>query len=268
MQLKINNYNLPNKNNKNSRINFSSTRLLKGKISHQTNFFRPDLNWDVLFTHITKKMPEDTVILNYACSDGSEAYSLSLLLIDRLGEKAKKYFPIKAFDISKQIIKKAKSGVIGITETSNQDVHDINALRNKIKLKYEDFFKKISSNKHPDEVVGAAFFMDYELPIKAEQHQVSESLKRTIDFQVSDITKDFKKSIIDKPTVVMFRNAWRYLSNENSRENLAFDLFNNIKKGSIVVTGCAEKEDGYFQYLLKAGFKQNKDHENIFMKDV
>lgn len=268
MQLTINNYNLPIKNNKNNRINFSSTRLWSGKICHQTNFFRPDLNWDVLFRHITQKMPENIDIFNYACSDGSEAYSLSLLLLDRLGEKAKKYFPIKAFDISKQIIQKAKSGVIGITETNNPDVHDMNVLHNKIKLKYEDFFKKISSKKYPNEVVDKAFVMDYECTIIAEQHQVSESLKKTVDFQVSDITKDFKKPISDKPSVVMFRNAWRYISSEESRKNLAFDLFNNLKKDSIVLTGCAEKEDGYFQYLLNAGFKQNKDHENIFIKDV
>ena len=66
-----------------------------------TSFFRNDLIWgDFADLLIDKYKNENKVnVYCYACSDGSEPYSVAMLLISRLGlEGAKKFFPIIAVD--------------------------------------------------------------------------------------------------------------------------------------------------------------------------
>jgi len=256
------------KANKKNETSFTSTKEWDKNISHQTNFFRPDLDWKKTVDYITKEMPNDIHIYNFACSDGSEPYSLAMMLKDKLGnEKAEKYFPIKAFDITKKVIDKAKEGIIGITEVDNPESSmDVNLLEMNIKANYKDYFKKLPSDKYPDEQVGTISTMYNDIPVYAQQHKVSEELRSAVDFEVADITKASRNPIYDKPSVVFFRNAWRYLDSDATREQLTNNLFNNLKKGSIVLVGDAEKFDGDTKLLENAGFQPVESLENVYKK--
>ncbi len=86
-------------------------------VLYKNNSFllRKDLEWNMLAKHIIKENPKN--IYCYACSDGSEPYSIAISLISKLGyENAQKYFPIIARDIDLDIINKASTGAIYITK--------------------------------------------------------------------------------------------------------------------------------------------------------
>ena len=77
------------------------------------------MNWRMLANYITSKATPPK-ILCYACSDGSEPYSIALSLINRLGyTEAQKHFPIIAKDIDETMIKRAKSGFISLEQIDN-----------------------------------------------------------------------------------------------------------------------------------------------------
>ena len=92
--------------------------------SNSTEFFRRDFPWDNIGKVFTKHFPKGEVCIhNFACSDGSEAYSLIIALIEQLGEKkADRFFPIIASDIDKDIVKMAASGKISATAN---DIYEI-----------------------------------------------------------------------------------------------------------------------------------------------
>lgn len=76
---------------------------------------REDVDWKKFVHFIDKKYKnQDKVKINcFACSDGSEPYSLAIHLINELGiQKAKKFLPIEASDISEPVINEAKTGKI------------------------------------------------------------------------------------------------------------------------------------------------------------
>ena len=102
-------------NNTSSNINFTSnlrcvynrsTNALK--YMNTTKLFRQDLDWDGFAELLISKYKDvDKVnIYSYACSDGSEPYSLVIKLLEK-SEKLKincdKFFPIRAKDIDKKI---------------------------------------------------------------------------------------------------------------------------------------------------------------------
>ena len=57
-----------------------------------TYFFVKDLQWNKFFNHLIEKYKNTPKInvFSLACSDGSEAYSIAMLLISKLGEKTQK----------------------------------------------------------------------------------------------------------------------------------------------------------------------------------
>ena len=83
-------------------------------VSCYTSMFRNDIQWEKFadFLHSKYKDVENVNIINGACSDGSEAYSLAISLINADKEKSKKFFPINAFDIDKQILDCGINGYI------------------------------------------------------------------------------------------------------------------------------------------------------------
>ena len=93
----------------NSRV--SGTGIM---VSNFTTFVRGDLTWKTIGTKLKNEFPNGKVnVYDFACSDGSEVYSLIIALKEQLGEKeAQRFFPIHASDVDSQIVRMAKSGKI------------------------------------------------------------------------------------------------------------------------------------------------------------
>ena len=89
-----------------------------GKFLYKTTtyFFREDLNWTCLAELLGEKYKtvQKVNVLNHACSNGQEPYTLAVKLIQILGKEAKKFFPIQAKDIDFDNIESANRGRLGI----------------------------------------------------------------------------------------------------------------------------------------------------------
>lgn len=228
---------------------FSSTNEQKesqtktATLHHYTSLFRGNefFQWTKLVDSMIKKFPNGAKIHCYACSDGSEPYTLAMLLIDKLGEEeaAKKFFPILAKDISNNIINKAKSGIIEM----NRD--DIQAIKSNIKFATPDdlFCKQGKVDISEEEEKG--FFLDRELDafdqpsiIGFNNYKVSDILRKCVKFEVADITKEAQNKELlkdSKPNIILFRNALYLLPNDKARETLINNLSDNMQEGDLFV---------------------------------
>ena len=86
--------NLINLNN--VRVKINNPNLNDGYVRYTTRFFRYDLNWNLLAETIKDNFQPNTPIYVGACSRGSEACGLKMLL-EKIAPDKK--FPILAFDI-------------------------------------------------------------------------------------------------------------------------------------------------------------------------
>ena len=197
-----------------------------------TLLLRPDLNWDILIKHITKdKTPKK--IYCYACSDGSEAYSIAMHLIAKLGwKKAQKYFPIIAKDIDDYALKKAKCGYIDLSVT---DVLGLNEIQDSSKIKFMYVTKP------------AMRYDEYSV------FRVDEKLKKCIEFSRGDLCDDARFLNYDN-SVIFFRNVWPYLSKD--RINYLLKVFSqNFKNSTSLVIGGYDVDNPEFDRILDNSFK-------------
>ena len=168
--------------------NYSPVKIVN---SNYTTFFRDDVSdWNATAKTLSNAFRDtDKVnVYNFACSDGSEPYSLAISLIETLGEEeAKKFFPINALDIDSIILNKAKKGELFC---SNKDIKKINKYTSSNMDKY---FEKVFDLGESDTIVRV-------LPI----------LKDKIKFEKANFTEKIKQ--IDTPNnLILCRNFWRYL---------------------------------------------------------
>lgn len=168
--------------------NYAPVRVLN---SNYTDFFRDDISW--LNTAQTLgeifKDSDKVNVYNFACSDGSEPYTLAMSLIETLGDEAEKFFPIKAYDIDDTIIRKAKSGAI---ECSYDDVKRINKYTNG---KFNEYFE--------NKLIGSDGIIV----------QPTATLKDNVQFYKRNFLTELPK-IKTSNNVILCRNFWRYLPEE------------------------------------------------------
>ena len=204
--------------NENDREN--TTKMV---YSNRTFFFRKDLPWQSLAMYISKQFREvDKVnVYNFACSDGSEAYSLAIALIMRYGEEgAKKFFPIRASDIDKNIIEQAQKGIIKAT---SMDMVKLESNIFKPKT-IQDFFE-VERN-----------FENNDFPYTLHPKKI---LTDNVEFKCESIEQgldDVEKS----NSLILARNFWRYLSAEELA-NASMKLRKNIDNSSRIIIGEFDK---------------------------
>ncbi len=168
--------------------NYSPVKIVN---SNYTTFFRDDVkDWNATAKTLSNAFRDtDKVnVYNFACSDGSEPYSLAISLIETLGEEeAKKFFPINALDIDSIILNKAKKGELFC---SNKEIKKINKYTSS---KMDKYFEKVFDLGESDTIVRV-------LPI----------LKDNVKFEKANFTEKIKQ--IDTPNnLILCRNFWRYL---------------------------------------------------------
>lgn len=220
----------------------SSERAAKnenGKIvKNTTRFFREDLDWDNYTDFLIDKYKnQDKVdVYCYACSDGSEPYSLAMMLIAKLGfEGAQKFFPIKARDIDDHYFERLRRGEIATKHADLDSIFDYT---------YSDAFiipVPGSSFKEDDSYWNIS--------------KINPKLENTVIFEKGDLREDIK-SLPKSNCVLMFRNVWPYL-NIDDRQKLMRDIHKQLDETSVFVYGAHDYKyaQDLEKYLSKSHFK-------------
>lgn len=216
-------------------LNFQSTNRrytdYKGdSFGCYTMFFRDDINWEKLsefeLEHFKKKDKVNVVM--FASSDGSEAYSkiISLLEnpIERKKHQAKKFFPIHAFDVDDEIVKTAKSGFIKAT---NYDLGEIISRTNE----YTDYFQKSEEKINIANDTAQA-----NLVLKAKA-----ALTDRVKFNKGDMFREIRKIKDNSNTILMCRNILGYFLNDKIEEFIKL-VAEFLKRDSLFVIGDYDHE--------------------------
>ena len=203
---------------------------------NNTSMFRSDIEWN-LFSHFVEKKFENVDKVNvydFGCSDGSEAYTFLISLLDFCNSgTAKKFVPIKAYDIDKEAIRRAKKE--GICLTMNE----------RYAINWDKRF-------------GVKAFFDKG---KDGMYKPNAVLSKNVIFKKGDIKKDYKK-IKPENSIVFARNFWPYLDYVECKElvkNLGEKMGDNslLVIGNFDVAGYEAKYCEDFETILsKAGFKK------------
>ncbi len=224
--------------------------IVKIKNSNATQFFRADMpytkdsDYSGFARFLNKHFSEGKVnIYDFACSDGSEAYSIAISLIEEMGEEeAQRFFPIQAIDKDKYIIKEAANGII---ECDTVDMRNIIANTHD---KFDKYFEVLEQNGE-----------NYLLKVK-------EPLKNAVNFKIGKIENKLD-DVKGSNNVVLCRNMWPYLSKESMFK--AVLKLSNLDKNSLVVIGNYDRDHEMPSLLPRAfqliGLKELDN--NMLIKD-
>lgn len=228
--------------NKSSFVSFASTRLQTttnngNEYCNYTNMNREDVDWKKFVHFIDKKYKnQDKVKINcFACSDGSEPYSLAIHLINELGiQKAKKFLPIEASDISEPVINEAKAGNILLHPKDLDFINNSNA---------SDFFKRDYSK--PSKIIRNIEFYPY---------KVSSELRKCVNFSVENIYEKVKRQKFHNQ-IVMFRNGWTF-NDLNTQNEIAKNLNKASNESTLILIGQSDLfKSGASDFLQQNGFR-------------
>ncbi len=227
-------------------VSFSPKSDVRMVSSNSTSFFRKDFPWDRIGAILEKQFPKGKVnIYDFACSDGSEAFSLVISLIEQLGErKAQRFFPIKASDVDPEIIRMASSGRICA------NTEDMYQLRKRIK---NGNVKK--------------YFDVTELSEQQILLAPKEILRKYIIFEEKNITSGLDEIKKDENNVVLARNFWKYLTSENLA-SASWKLNEKLDEKTLVAIGNFDLQGGeHIPFFLKnlglTFFGDEKSYINI-----
>ena len=213
----------------------------KLRYRNNTMIFRDDIRWKRIINYITED-DKPKQIYCYACSDGSEPYTIAIMLISKLGwEGAQKYFPIIAKDIDPYVIKKAQSGYINLRQC------DINQMMKSQKIKSDEFFKYKKKT---------AFLEGY------STYKVSDRLRSCVNFEVGNILTDAESLNYDN-SIIFFRNVWPYLS-PNQKEVLMKSFSENFKENTSLVVGGFDENPEMEPYFLWTDFEEEMKKYNLY----
>lgn len=218
----------------------------KGReIGTVSSMFREDLDWARFTQYLNDnfKDKEKVNVVQYAASDGSEAYTLLIALQKNNENTFTKFLPIKAYDLDKEVVKAAQSGLVNLK--------DSDFLRMKCSVKNtEKYFEKAEKKL---EIPGEVRWY----PISyTETYKASDDLKNNVQFNQGDMF-ELVNDIDDRSnTVVLCRNVLSYWKADKVSDFLE-NLSQQLKTGSLVVTGNLDTANGgvvpYF--LQKYGFE-------------
>lgn len=174
-----------------------------------SEFYRNPDQWEILeasvVPYLKEKFGRKLRIWSAACSTGDEPYSLAMMLSEYLPMSD---VSIIATDIDKQVLEKATVGIY--SEKS------LNNLPTKFKSKY---FSKIGE----------------------KNYQISDEIKKCVDFRQHDLLKD---KYIEYCDLILCRNVVIYFTDEAKTK--IYSKFNDsLKDGGILFVGSTEQIINY-----------------------
>lgn len=226
-----------------------------GTLSHEssTHFFVDDIHWNRLFNELIDKY-KDTPKVNVfslAGSDGSEAFSIAMLLITKLEDKANKFFPVTAVDLDDNVMQLARSGYIYL---SKDDELRINRYT---KNNLNKFFERTNKTYLTDKIGGS----DRQELLTC--FRIKPILKDKVTF-VNDNVDNFLTTMPNQNNLIFCRNCWPYFF--KNEQKIAQKLSEKTDKNSYLITGdydflcCPMKHKNCY------GFSMHKELDNVFDK--
>lgn len=211
--------------------------------SNYTSFFRTDLDkryddevlaWEELRGVLREQFGKADCVHTYdfACSDGSEAYSLALCLTDEFKDESSKFFPIFALDFDSLMINRAKSAKIPCTR------QDILRMCENLSFSTQDEFliEEANSNNSRYRYVFCP----------------SEKLSSKINFKLGRI-EDEIGNVEKSNSLVFCRNVWPYFDRDDAVE-LLNKLLDKLDSSSLLVIGQFDMTKTVKQTLLNNGY--------------
>lgn len=252
-----------NRQNLSFKSNSRFYRLPNGEgMETFTYFFREDLPWKEFIPFIKehfKSLPK-VRILNAACSDGTEAYSLVIALKELLkGDNYEKFLPIQAYDIDEEILRAANSGLILINP---DEIYEIKRFTNKVEkylTKEDNEVLKIYHNGFNTNKKNNLLFQT--------TYKVNKRLKKEVNFNQADIYNILENYEDNGNTILFFRNTLGHFNNDKRKEFIK--LFSTkLKAGSLLTIGSFDTygKTGVDTDLEDAGF--TKIMRNVYRKDT
>ena len=228
-------------------------------IRTSTNVLREDLSWNDLAKYVISHFNCKNKINTYslASSDGSEAFSYVVSIMENsLSSANSKFFPVKASDIDKEVLKTAKSGrinVYGIEFAMAARLFGIDLTKY---LKGKDVSVMINGD-----IISESDTIS--------SYTVVPEIKNKVEFKQSDILTELKNLKDEGNSVVLCRNVFPYLSYKYVDEVIK-TAKEKLNSGSLFVIGNFDRESRYIdQKLLDNGFFNPLKGElnlNIFEK--
>lgn len=220
--------------NLNKKTNFTANyREVYDKVTRHTLyrnnscFFRKDLVWDKFVDLLEKKYKNvDKVNIHcFACSDGSEPFSLAMMLIEKLGyKKAQKFFPIIASDMDSEILREPKKGIINISDI------DLEHIEQNLGTNYKKYMT-LSEDAVYSTKLGAKVRTGIIDPIILSSVKFKNYVMQT---RIVDVPK--------RNSVLMSRNVWPYFERPYQKDDsLGFKMLekasNQLGDNSLIVIG-------------------------------
>lgn len=242
----------------NSRIYSMSNTKFKNKTSSPemkttTRFFREDLCWKNFIAYILDNFKNSNAvnIISYGASDCSEAYSMVIALIEST-KNAQKFFPIKAYDCDKEIIKSAMKGRIKITENDKSEISKFTNNFGKYFTRTDKCINIPNDILVPSSAPNPLLRKFY----TTNNYIVSPVLKSRVNIQEGDAFELVNTLEKDTDTIVLCRNFLPYFNNDTILEFFK-TVSSKLKKDSILVFGLADDADIPLDlFLNKFGFKK------------
>ena len=227
----------------------------KELIRTSTNLFRDDLKWSQLAKYIKAHFDPKGKVNAYslACSDGSEAYSYVISILENIPQELQqKFLPLKASDLDKEAIKAAKSGRLNI-----YPIEFLTAENRGIDLFNYMTDKNVSLTINGDTVSESDQISSY---------KVIDKVCKNVEFKRSDILTELKRIKDDGNSVIMCRNVFPYLKPDYVDEVIK-NAREILKDGSLFIIGEYDEAVDMGNRLLKNGFfKPLLNSEFIFMR--
>jgi len=209
--------------------------------SHETYIFRNDINWLAFRDYINERFSDcpkiDTII--YGCSNGSEPYSLSMLM-QAMVNNPDRFFPIKAFDIDESLIMEN----ISKKDSFRIENNDFAKIQNLYEIAKKDYTPYVfEDNFH------RCYF--------------TNKTTKPVEFKEGNLIEDINRMKFERPTLFIARNMWPYVS-PGEYNSFARKLFDKLPVGSSVIIGDFDFRGNRYlgtndfpNVLLKTGFKQS-----------
>lgn len=224
----------------------------KDVVRTSTNILREDLEWNVLMKFIKQHFAdkEKVNVYSLAASDGSEAYSFVVSVLDWLPQELhNKFLPVFASDIDKEVINSANTGRINLYSAEiyrAEHYHGINT---------DKYFNepKASVMLKGDYISESDYISSY---------KVADIVRNSVKFKQSDILTELNNIKDEGNTIVMCRNVFPYL-NAGYTEKILTAAKNKLKEGSLFIIGDFDitvgidgkiAQNGFFQPLFNGSY--------------